>query len=243
MASHATRPDDDGLERGKEIDWSKVIPSITRPVWEPPALEVLDAFEHMAIDEITRAIPNPTARSQFLDLYGELTTLTTYLQWAIGTWLAAVELKNYEKMSYYMRLIETAKAEMKDVYIEWKAFSVEIKAVTDHAGSDLAKAYEMYDAILGLQDDGASTTSYVTAKDDIPGPGEELGDLIDLNSDDDKNGDDMGAIFKSTGVNELIMRDGGPVPVVKHIMVSSSPIFNVYLSWEVPDNRQHCNIL
>lgn len=41
MAQNA--PDDGRI--GKEIDWSLVVTSITRAVWEPPALEVLDLFD------------------------------------------------------------------------------------------------------------------------------------------------------------------------------------------------------
>lgn len=48
------RPDDGRI--GKEIDWSLVIPSITRPVWEPPALEILDWFE-----EEVEEMYNPTS--------------------------------------------------------------------------------------------------------------------------------------------------------------------------------------
>lgn len=48
----AANRSDDG-RTGKEIGWSSVIPSITRLVWEPPALEILDAFkddEHFTFD-------------------------------------------------------------------------------------------------------------------------------------------------------------------------------------------------
>lgn len=242
---------DDGLgklERGKEIDWEKVIPSISRPVWEPPALEVLDAFEHMPIDEIKRAIPDPAARSRFLDLYGELTTLTTYLGWACSTCLAAIEVSDQEKMSYYLGLVETVKAELKDVYIEWRAFSAEVRGLTVDAGPHLAKPYVIFDRMLGLHADvdstGSethSTTSYGTVRDDIPNPGEELGDLIDLNSNDDEDGDDINAICTSTGVSELIGVDRGPLPVVKHTMVSL-PLKRTSTS-QITENRKQCNIL
>ena len=89
MADRRPMPDDGRI--GKEIDWSLVIPSITRPVWEPPALEVLDLLEEIAGDEdvdffnfnneeLKREFPDPEVRLGVFDLVCEMDPLGVYME-------------------------------------------------------------------------------------------------------------------------------------------------------------------
>lgn len=80
---------------GKQIDWSLVISSITRPV-EPPALEVLDYFEEEEgskfsfnlrdeVETIWAEIPDPDLRLRYLDAVCEIAPLLMYIGWTKQT--------------------------------------------------------------------------------------------------------------------------------------------------------------
>lgn len=68
MATRRLMLDDCGI--GKEIDWSLFIPPITRPVWEPPALEVLDEFEELFEDEANFNLRGDTWKAEYPDEEG-----------------------------------------------------------------------------------------------------------------------------------------------------------------------------
>lgn len=127
-----------------------------------------------------------------------------------------------------MGLVNTAREDMKDVYIEWRTFSVKIKAVTDHAGSELAMAYETFDRMFGLEAEdlnpasppAVSSLHDATTANGVPGQGDELGDLIDLTSDNFDQQKDINAILTSTGVSELVTADRGSLAVAKRLTVS-----------------------
>ena len=154
--------------------------------------------------------------------------MITYVQWAGRNCLDAIEAKIAAKIAYYKGLVNTANEDMKDAYIEWRTFSVKIKAVTDHAGSELAMAYETFAMMFGLDakdfepasPPALSSLHDAKTSNGVPGPVDELGDLIDLTSNNFDHQEEINAISKSTGVSELITADRGPLPVAKRLTVS-----------------------
>ena len=113
-------PDDGRI--GKEIDWSLVVPSIKRPVHEPPALEVLDFFDdckdfsfNVASDRMKNAIPDIEARLLHMDLLSEILPLDKYFDWAKETHWHAKASGNKEKAYYYIGLMEALKFEQDEL--------------------------------------------------------------------------------------------------------------------------------
>ena len=95
---------------GKDIDPTLVIPSITRPVWEPPALEVLDIFEtkfweRMEEEILAKAMPNITIRTEALDHHRLLLVISRYAIWARHTGKNAIEIVDEEKEVFYEGLL------------------------------------------------------------------------------------------------------------------------------------------
>lgn len=106
------------LEIGKEIDWTKIHPSVTRAVWEPPALEVLDLFEGIETAVLKRSVTNSWKRAQLLDLYGEFLISCRYFVWICQTGDADKHDGNWTKVDWYLQLFSAVYEDSKVVYIE-----------------------------------------------------------------------------------------------------------------------------
>lgn len=122
----AARPMPDDGRIGKSIDWSLVIPSIIRPVWEPPALEVLDRFEeanaefslNLKHSKFKIEILDDEARLQLLDLLYEVVPLNVFGKWAKESRGTAREVGDQRKVEFYESLLEALTFDVKEVYNE-----------------------------------------------------------------------------------------------------------------------------
>lgn len=192
-------PPNDG-RIGKEIDWSLVIPSITRPTWEPPALEVLDFFEtifefsgfNINSDKMKTAWPDPEVRTRLVDLMCECHSLRTYHAWVVATQGTAKEVGDGQKKEFYEGLAAAVMVDWVDVYKETIPLvnanfpgtpisELQSEREDDEGGGDDDYKY-----------DSSSTTSYVTAKDDISAHSlEDIRGLIDLDPSSSRPGVDL----------------------------------------------------
>lgn len=221
-----TNPPDDG-RIGKQIDWSLVIPSVTRPVWEPPALEVLDPFDatfvfDLSSDKMKSIIPNTEVRMHIVDLACEIMPLFKYGKWVEETLEEARRIGDSERVGWYEGLLEEVNVQFKGVYREimevWNGQRLgrtmadpwpECK-VEDDVEVGIEGAGRIGDADEDVETQSvSSTTSYATANNEdnlSTHNGHDLGDLIDLSPlpvDDVKSADDIGAVLESTGIAEM----------------------------------------
>lgn len=122
-------PDDGRI--GKEIDWSLVVPSITRPVGEPPALEVLDELEdddmegfsfNLRDESMSTTLPHLEFRLWYLDLICEILPLDLYNDWVKKTLENAKEVENQEKVDFYEGLVEALKVNLRDLDKEFNQY-------------------------------------------------------------------------------------------------------------------------
>lgn len=106
-----------GGKIGKEIEWSLVIPSITRPTWEPHALEVLNFLEtedgsmfdfRSENNSMKDEMPDLEARVKFVDAACEMVPLERLYKWATETLKAARALEDQQKTSFYEGLAAEA---------------------------------------------------------------------------------------------------------------------------------------
>lgn len=95
---------------GVEIDQSKVIPSITRPVWEPPALDVLDICETKEwednLDGKILRVPDIAIRTQLEDIEIEFEVREEYRHWVKATGKDAIVCGDKEKERFYEGLLK-----------------------------------------------------------------------------------------------------------------------------------------
>lgn len=100
-----------------EIDPFLVILSITRPVWEPSALEVLDWFEDMFDGDWngSKDYSGP-GFTQLIELYGEFAALFTYGGWAAETQEEAENTGDEARFKFYEGLLREVFGDMKDTY-------------------------------------------------------------------------------------------------------------------------------
>ena len=118
------RPDDGRI--GKEIDWSLVIPAITRPTWEPPALKVLDFFEtldeffnfDLSRNAMKDVWPDLNVRTRMVDMMSECHPLQTYHAWVEETKNAAEKVSDEGKVEFYKGLGEAVMRDWKDAFKE-----------------------------------------------------------------------------------------------------------------------------
>lgn len=120
-------PPDDG-RIGKPVDWSLVIPSITRPISEAPALEVLDFFEilmedgyfsfNMSSESMKAAFPDPDIRLRFVDLMCECNSLQRYQNWAWSTIKEAERRGDERRVRFYTSLEKEIKWDWEAVWKE-----------------------------------------------------------------------------------------------------------------------------
>lgn len=194
---------------GKEINWSLVIPSITRPVWEPPALEVLDRFEEFlehADHQDSLNLNNPWLISEFpdvglrcryVDVVCEGVALSRHLKWAEETHTAAMTAGDQKKMAFYKGLVEALRFEESQLFDEhtsvWQLRVPRTRTMNVSAGGEDAhtsgnrgrkapddEKEERCDDEDEDALDCSSTTSYATAADDISIRSIDLVALIDL---------------------------------------------------------------
>lgn len=104
---------------GLPINPSQVISSLSRPVYEPPALEVLDMFESKEwedeIEAWEKSIPDIEVRTRYVDLMMELATAVRYGEWVVQTGKKAIAMEDGEREIYYEGLLEALKVEVKDI--------------------------------------------------------------------------------------------------------------------------------
>ena len=207
-------PDDGRI--GKKIDWSLVIPSITRPTWEPPALEVLDFFEtldeffdfDLSSDTMKAAWPEADVRTRMVDMMSECHPLRTYHAWVEETKKAAEEVGDEEKVEFYRRL---AVAVMRD----WKdAFKETIPLINANWPGTPIQEWESEDEekqgdqVVLAESAFCLAASFLTAYEDesIHNLEEPL-DLIDLDASsvtpEADFANDLTSILKLTGITEM----------------------------------------
>lgn len=148
-----------GLEKGKDIDWTKAAPSITRPVWELPALEILDWLENMLDDDWngSKDYSGPEF-TQLIELHGELAALFTYGDWAIKTKEEAESIGNEAKFKFYEGLLQEVFGDKKDTYDDLKGWMGRwgLDKLSLSGKSSMMKALEdmgeMFNLRFGLRD-------------------------------------------------------------------------------------------
>lgn len=95
---------------GIDIDPMNVIPSIYRPISEPPALEIFDAFETKDWEDhqekLEKAITNIVLRTELLDLHKESIVLGRYTGWVKRTGKDAIAAGDEKKEAFYPQLLQ-----------------------------------------------------------------------------------------------------------------------------------------
>lgn len=75
------------------------------PVWETPDIYITARFETKAtigfLESIKGAIPNPSLRCDYLDLYSECLKLLGYHAWTLDAWKATATSSDAEKVKFY----------------------------------------------------------------------------------------------------------------------------------------------
>lgn len=86
---------------------------MARPVWEPPALEILDAFEtknwERKDEEYVKILPDIGIRTQFLDSTSQYMVLGRYFNWVKETGKAAIACGDEEREAFYEGLLKELK--------------------------------------------------------------------------------------------------------------------------------------
>ena len=89
-------------EFGRNIDPNLVVPSIPRPVWEPPTLEVLDLFENTKWEWFMKRVMKSVSNvalfiTHFFDANQELQVQGRYVVWIKETGKEAISHEDLER--------------------------------------------------------------------------------------------------------------------------------------------------
>lgn len=132
---------------GLPIDPSHVISSLSRPVYEPPALEVLDMFESKEwedeIEAWEKSIPDVEVRTRYVDLMMELATGVRYGEWVVSTGKEAIERGDGEREGFYEGLLENLKVEVRNI----------LEDVARMEAEELPDGYAAAQMIIKLEED------------------------------------------------------------------------------------------
>lgn len=175
---------------GVEIDPAKVIPSLTRPVWEPPALEVLDMFESKEweneMEAWEKSIPDVTVRTGYVDLMMELATIIRYGEWILETGMAAIELGHLKKESYYQGLLDALKTEVREILRDIKSMEREELPDGYMYAQRVVKLHDRLFVLRPEKEESTDTDSYSTDEENSLSDDsrESLEDEVELNVPD-----------------------------------------------------------
>ena len=132
---------------GLPINPSHVISSLSRPVYEPPALEVLDMFESKEwedeIEAWEKSIPDVEVRTRYVDLMMELATGVRYGEWVVSTGKEAIEKMDREREAFYEKLLESLKVEVRHI----------LEDVARMEAEELPNAYAVAQKVIMLEED------------------------------------------------------------------------------------------
>lgn len=149
---------------GLPINPSHVISSLSRPVYEPPALEVLDMFESKEwedeIEAWEKSIPDVEVRTRYVDLMMELATGVRYGEWVVQTGKEAIERGDGEREGFYEGLLRELKQEVREI----------LGNVARMEREELPEGYAVAQKVIKLEEDLFSlrpkTTDTVDESDD-----------------------------------------------------------------------------
>ena len=132
---------------GLPINPSHVISSLSRPIYEPPALEVLDMFESKEwedeLEAWEKSIPDVEVRTRYVDLMMELATAVRYGEWVVGTGKEAIERGDGEREGYYEGLFGELKQEVREILVDVARMEAE----------ELPEGYAVGEKVVKLEED------------------------------------------------------------------------------------------